>query len=500
MKPLFYILLLLSPLQSVGQNVGRFSKLFDENDLWQGFAAGIEKSDKNYLLAGVNIGFWWSDFYIWNCVVNSQGDTIATARIKSGDSSTYYIGFQALVRENKCFFLAGTQEEYVNQIQKDDGYLMKLDEKGGRVWQRNYGGSDFDGFDAMTMNAQKDLILAGVSFSFSDSTQGDVYVVKTDTAGEAIWEKTLGDNNFPERCFNVDTTADGGFVLAGVQGFEFGGQDIFVIKITGDGEFVWKKTFGYPQKDDSHFPRVRCLKNGDILLTTALRPNIDNRAHAYITRLSSSSGNTIWEKYYPGTDWNTWFNFAIELPGGNLVSAGGIMELDPTYPNYYTVLGALTKTDAEGNLIWKRKYYTRHDIDNYFFCMTPTSDAGFLMGGFAYRDDNNRQDAWAVKVDSLGCLEPGCDSSVAASEANVVGWLHVYPNPASAWITVEAQDEPMLGLRLTDIDGHTVEDVQFFRQHLIRQYKFSVATLPPGTYILSVRTDKGWASEKVVKN
>ena len=128
------------PLISEAQT-NRFSKLYDENNLWQGFGAAVETSDKNYLLVGVNSGFWWNDFYIWSCTVNLQGDTIVSAKIKSGDSSTYYIGRQAVIRENKHFFMSGSQVEYDNQVlQYSNGYLMKLSEKGERIWQRNYGG------------------------------------------------------------------------------------------------------------------------------------------------------------------------------------------------------------------------------------------------------------------------------------------------------------------------------------------------------------------------
>ncbi len=486
------------PLAMYSQSPNRFNKLYDENNLWQGFAAATEKSDNNYLLAGVNLGFAWSDFYIWNCIVNQQGDTIANHRIKSGDSSTYYIGFGALIREDKCFYLAGTQELYDNQIQYADGYLMKLDEKGNRLWQKNYGGLNYEALDALVMTSDKELILAGQSLSFGDSVWGDIYVIKTDTAGEVIWENTFGEQGFPERCWGMDTTADGGFVLTGAEGFLFGGQNIFVMKITADGEVVWKKIFGIDDKDEDAYPRVRTLKNGDILFTTALYVSANTPRQAYIARLSPS-GETLWEKYYPGTDWATWFGFATETPDGALVNAGAIMEPDPNYPNYYVVLGALTKTDAQGELIWQRKYYTRHDMSNYFFGMAPTSDAGFLMCGTAFRPGNNRQDAWAVKVDSLGCLEPGCAGSVVAAEPGTAVGLKVWPNPAADWLTVEAGDGILLGLRLRDMSGRTVEDVQFFRQHALREHRLSLAALPPGVYVLSVRTDKGWASVTVVK-
>ena len=43
----------------------------------------------------------------------------------------------------------------------------------------------------------------------------------------------------------------------------------------------------------------------------------------------------------------------------------------------------------------------------------PTPDGGFIAVGAAYGVSHNGQsygqDAWVIKVDSMGCLEPGCD-------------------------------------------------------------------------------------------
>ena len=294
----------------------------------------------------------------------------------------------------------------------------------------------------------------------------------------------------------MDTTADGGFILAGVQGFD-SQENIFVIKIDSLGNQKWKKTFGNAIGNNT-FPRIRSLKNGDFLLTTGLKTSANGLNKAYISRLSSA-GVKLWDRYYPGEEWHSWFGFSTELPDKNLVNAGGLMEFDSSSSNYW-VLGSLTKTDSEGNLIWQRKYYTQLELDNYFFGMIPTSDVGFLMYGFAYRDSNYRQDAWVVKVDSLGCLEPGCAGSVAAPEPGAVIGLKVYPNPATNWLTVESEEEILLGLRLSDMNGRVLEDVQFFRQYPVREYRLSLAALSPGVYMLSVRTEKGWMSEKVVKN
>ncbi|MBK8192772.1 MAG: T9SS type A sorting domain-containing protein [Lewinellaceae bacterium] len=64
---------------------------------------------------------------------------------------------------------------------------------------------------------------------------------------------------------------------------------------------------------------------------------------------------------------------------------------------------------------------------------------------------------------------------------------------------MESPDEPLPGLRLFDLNGRVLDDVQFFRQYPVREYRLSLAGQPPGVYVLSVRTDKGWVGRKVVK-
>ncbi|MBK8192780.1 MAG: T9SS type A sorting domain-containing protein [Lewinellaceae bacterium] len=468
-----------------------FNRLYDENDMWQGFAAAAEIDDvSNYLIAGRNIGFSISVHYIWICTISSEGDTIANARIASGDSSGYYIGIQSLVPISMGYYLAGSSVKYVNQIPFSDGYLMRLDHTGNRIWEKSFGGDKFDAFDSMVMDKEKNLVMAGTSYNFSDTLEGDIYVVKTDTTGEVIWQKSWGVNNFQERCWGIDTTADGGYVITGARA------------LTHNPAFLSSKSTAWETSSGKEFqrkriPHIKTLQNGDFLLTTGAPVNgsIDQ---AKIVRISPA-GNILWLKHFPGKEWHAWFSYPAETSNGALVMAGGEMEFDSTNGNYW-VLGTLTKTDAQGNLIWKRQYYTRHDLDNYFFGMIPTSDLGFLMYGFAYRDSNNRQDAWVVKVDSLGCLEPGCEGSVAAPEAEATAVaLNIYPNPTTDRFTVESPGEPMLGLRLFDLNGRVLDDVQFFRQYPVREYRLSLAGQPPGVYVLSVRTDKGWVGRKVVK-
>ncbi|MBK8192771.1 MAG: hypothetical protein IPK76_06095 [Lewinellaceae bacterium] len=58
-----------------------------------------------------------------------------------------------------------------------------------RIWQKNYGGVKFNSFDAMASHNDGYLLMAGQTLNFSDSTGGDIYLVKTDTAGNLTWQK-----------------------------------------------------------------------------------------------------------------------------------------------------------------------------------------------------------------------------------------------------------------------------------------------------------------------
>ena len=54
-----------------------------------------------------------------------------------------------------------------------------------------------------------------------------------------------------------------------------------------------------------------------------------------------------------------------------------------------------------------------------FFDVLPTADNGCIAAGVAYNPVNapyppgHSQDTWVVKVDSMGCVVPGCDGHKA---------------------------------------------------------------------------------------
>jgi hypothetical protein len=85
---------------------------------------------------------------------------------------------------------------------------------------------------------------------------GDVWLIKSDSLGNIIWEKCFGGSASDEHGSAICKTNDGGVVMAGlctanngqVTGWQ-GLQDIWVVKADSLGSFEWGKAIGGTQND-----------------------------------------------------------------------------------------------------------------------------------------------------------------------------------------------------------------------------------------------------------
>ncbi|MBK8848333.1 MAG: T9SS type A sorting domain-containing protein [Bacteroidetes bacterium] len=94
----------------------------------------------------------------------------------------------------------------------------------------------------------------------------------------------------------------------------------------------------------------------------------------------------------------------------------------------------LAKMDSLGNLLWYRDFPVGNE-NAWFRNVYPTADGGFIMPGSAVDGPSGNQDAWLVKVDSLGCDSNGCAlyTALPPSESTVASKveMQVYPNPCA---------------------------------------------------------------------
>ena len=68
-----------------------------------------------------------------------------------------------------------------------DGYMVKTDRFGNKLFSQSYGGSRDDNIEAI-IPFKDGYVMAGSTYSFGNGNE-NLYVVRTDAKGELVWEK-----------------------------------------------------------------------------------------------------------------------------------------------------------------------------------------------------------------------------------------------------------------------------------------------------------------------
>jgi hypothetical protein len=108
--------------------------------------------------------------------------------------------------------------------------LLTFDESGNQVVESQFAGSG--GADGASLNRAADdgYMLAG-STQTDETQPHDVYLVRTDSAGDSVWEIIHGGDG-DDMGGPMARSSDGGWVIAGsTTSFGAGGEDLYVLKV-----------------------------------------------------------------------------------------------------------------------------------------------------------------------------------------------------------------------------------------------------------------------------
>ena len=142
--------------------------------------------------------------------------------------------------------------------------MIKLDALGEITWAETYGDWDNDIGRSVQQTSDGGYIFCGWTGSYG-AGNGDIWLVKTDSSGNKLWDKTFGGTTHEDSdC--VIQTSDGGYILVGVT-WELGagGADIWLIKTDGSGNKQWDKTYG--GNDSDYANSVIQVSDGGYLIT-----------------------------------------------------------------------------------------------------------------------------------------------------------------------------------------------------------------------------------------
>lgn len=361
----------------------------------------------------------------------------------------------------------------------------KFDIQGQGIWEKTYHDSGYEYWSGGDLQKITGGFI-GIGQKY-DSDDSDMVVQKIDHDGNLLWERTYGGNNHDAANEAVETE-DGGIMIVGwTRSYGAGSRDIFLVKTDSQGNQQWYRTYGNSDFDTGN--SIDRLQDGNYIIS-GYRNRNDTR-QGYLCKVDSE-GNVIWENDYGSGHSIEELRRVLELPNGDFLGAG---LYDENLPSVSNNQGYLIRTDSEGTLIWERQFDRSPRVE-YFYGMAVTSDGGFLLSGQEHDWSSGpaSQDAWLLKVDSLGCAYPNCTVGVEEHKKDLK--LLVYPNPATDNLRIESQT-PLAQFNLTDLAGRP--SIQQTLKQVQGDVSIDVSNLPSGIYLLEAMTQDGRRSvQKVV--
>lgn len=260
-------------------------------------------------------------------------------------------------------------------------------------WVSYFGGGGNDRFRALVREDDGGFLAVG-SYNPSDTTNGELYLVRADAEGGLLWERTHSSGAV-EKAKGVDRMPDGGYVVAGYMIPDgLVNSDALVLRFDADGQLLWTVTYGGPAESNFAF-RARSVHDG-IIVSGITRTTPFEQRDAFLLKLTPD-GETVWSQTYGGPMCERATALEVTSDGGYLI--GGLT----------CSMGAggtdawLVRTTAQGLMLWQQAYGGAGDEELYGLRLLPGGDVLFAgRTGSSY--DNSDSDVYVVRTDSEGAL------------------------------------------------------------------------------------------------
>jgi len=288
---------------------------------------------------------------------------------------------------------------YVDDTRLYDGCIIKTDSVGNEEWIKYFGGTEWDLCDVIIQLSDGSYIIAGETYSFSDS--GEAWLIKTDSYGNEIWNKTYG-GIYEEWANSIQETSDGGVIIACTGYFgESRLYDGWLIKTDAEGNEEWNKYYGGDGFD--FILDVKQNNNDGYILSGITRSFGSDFTSAWLLCLDSN-GNEQWNQII-GESHYEYYGYSVDICN----DGGYVMSAKSTHLSTGLSDLKVIKTDNLGNILWIN---TLGSIGyDYGFTIKQSSDDGYIISGQSDSYGDGSMDGWLVKISPFENERPNTPST-----------------------------------------------------------------------------------------
>lgn len=152
---------------------------------------------------------------------------------------------------------------YNSKYGKKDGYILKVNSNTGvLIWEKKYGGAEDDEFKALKVTTLNTIILTGETKSYNDPS-GDIYFLKTSSNGDSIVSKTHGRINKQDKGNSIieDFSFTGYIIGGGTESYATWGKDAFIFSVSSVGDSIWLQRYGNNNTDQEAIDVILNVSN-----------------------------------------------------------------------------------------------------------------------------------------------------------------------------------------------------------------------------------------------
>jgi len=208
----------------------------------------IQTSDGGYIIAGFTETYGVAGVYdVWLIKTDENG-TVSWNKTYGGMG--WDMGSSIEQTRDGGYIIVGYTYSY--GAERQDAWLIKINENGTEEWNKLYGGAGNDWGRFVKQTFDGGYIITGFSESYSIGGYADAWLIKTDSAGNEIWSKTYG-STYEDFGRWVEQTAEGGYIITGsTDYYRMEKKDIWLVKTDALGNEEWNRTYGGSDYDEGY--------------------------------------------------------------------------------------------------------------------------------------------------------------------------------------------------------------------------------------------------------
>ena len=298
----------------------------------------------------------------------------------------------------------------------DGGYVMssnidgmsvlvrKLNDSGQKQWERRLNLDAHASFpypsssvNSIAQTSDGGIVLAGtLGCDYGCWDNGSPFLIKLKADGSLEWRKTYTGEGIHSQIFtNITPTSDNGVITTGaVYSADVPTPGIVLLRVADSGEIVWQRGFkSFP--DAIYVDQSIAKVDKGFVLSFKTVDNVQNPHSVDIVKISDS-GKFVWKKTLSASGFN--YHSAGSTADGGIIVVG-------TSTLFKGLLVIALK--ADGTLNWKQGYSIpiggavfSDSSASHISSPAQTPDGGYALTGTVYDNSTQKVNGFLVKIDS----------------------------------------------------------------------------------------------------